>query len=170
MYDKKLQKLLEKTKLEARMNEGLADKIQRLLETSEGDVILIDNFIAPELRESGVPDNTYIGYFKSVIPCKIALGGTSDTEPSGNDIGVVVEFEKSSKILEFGGREYDLPDRLKEREFYKKAKPRFVDNPEMRGTVHYNSNMIRVLDERDRKFADNWLLQHYETSLEEAGF
>lgn len=136
-------KFLDEIKLEARMNEGLADKIQRLLETPEGKVIIVDNFI---------------------------FSGVSDTEPSGNDIGVVVKFEKDSKILEFGGREYDLPDRLKEREFYKNAKARFVDNPEMRGTVHYNSNMIRVLDTRDRIFADTWLLQHYETSLEEAGF
>jgi hypothetical protein len=96
------------------------------------------------------------------------LGGTSDIKPY--DIGVVVEFEKNSKILEFGGRDYDLPLKLEPREFYKNAKARFVDNPEMTGTVHYNSNLIRVLDERGKNLADNWLLQHYNTSLEEAGF
>lgn len=170
MSDNKLLEFLEKTKLEARMNDSLADRIQRLLETPEGKVIIIDNFISYGVRESGVFDSTYIGYFKKVIPEKIMLGGGSDTKPSGKDIGVVVEFDKKSKILLFGEQPYGLPSRVLDKEFYKNAKTRFVDNIEMKGTIHYNSNLIRVIDTRDRIFADNWLLQHYETILEEAGF
>lgn len=137
------------------MNEGLANRIQRLLETPEDKVIIVDNFIFSGGRESGVFDNTYIGYFKKVIPEKIILGGASDTEPSGNDIGVVVEFEKKSKILLFGEQPYGLPSRVLDKEFYKNAKARFVDNPEMEGTVHYNSNLFVPMNAKNRDFADN---------------
>jgi hypothetical protein len=67
----KLWGLLEKIKLEARMNDGLADRIQRLLETPEGKVIIIDNFMFSGERNSGAPDYTFIGRFKRAIPKKL---------------------------------------------------------------------------------------------------
>lgn len=160
---------LEKSKREAGMHSDMAGRIGRLM-TGEGKIIIIDNFISEYERQEGAFDNTFIGYYKNIIPKKIILGGTSDTEPSGNDIGVVVEFEKKSKILLFGEQPYGLPSKNLDKEFYKKAKARFVDNPEMKGTVHYNSNLIIVRDIIDRNFADSWLLQRYNTNLKEAGF
>ncbi len=162
----------EELERKAKLRSNLAERIKRLAQIKKGTVIIIGNFLSPNgLRKSGAYDNTFIGNYKDVILKELEFGGTSDTEPSGNDIGVAVEFKEKSKILTFGGREYDLPDRLKDKAFYEKATPRFVDNPEMRGNLHYNSCLIIVRnDEEDRNFANQYLKCGYKSSLDEAGF
>ncbi|MFZ3077562.1 MAG: hypothetical protein WA139_03845 [Candidatus Aenigmatarchaeota archaeon] len=162
----------ENQEKKADMHSELAERVKRFAEIEPGTVIIIDNFLSPSsIRKCGAPDNTVIGNYKNVFLEEVVFGGSSDTEPSGNDIGVAVEFEKKCKILKFGGEEYSLPDRLKEREFYKKAKTEFVDNLAMRGNLHYNSFVFDVRNgEEDRNFANQYIETKYNTSLEEAGF
>lgn len=154
--NEKLKKSSELLKLEADMCLGLAKRLDKLAEIEEGEIILIDNMsrLKPCVTRIGVFDETFLGYYKE----------SSDTIPVMKDFGINIQFKEKAKILEFGGKKYGLPSIDSDKEFYEKAKARFVDNEAMKAAVHYNSLLL------SGKNIVNSRLKFYKTSLEEAGF